>query len=193
MLFFLGKLIVERDRLRARISELIDRINVDGRSGLSSYEHLRSLFHDFYRKEIILGRIFSILMIDIINFKEINDEMGHDVGDEVISYVGGFLKSFVRGKRDMAARYGEAADEFFLIIEGDVAALRGFTNRLRRELTQTEIDTRAGAVTIDFWASGTVVTRADRWEGIRARLSRGLVSAKANGSRDLFICDGSAD
>lgn len=187
-LFVIGILIQTKTRLTHRVDELIDQINVDGRSGLASYDHLRSLFRDAYAPKVRAGSIFSILMIDIVEFKKINDTKGHPVGDDVISFVGGFLKSFVRGRLDMAARYGEAADEFFLIIEGDTAALRGFTNRLRRDLSQTSIETRAGNVRVDIWASGTVIGKDDRWDDIRDRLSAGLVIAKGNGVREIVIC-----
>lgn len=170
------------DELTARNHDLVDQLETDSKSGLSSYDFFVRKFDDEYVPAARNGSTFSVLMIDIIGFKNINDTLGHDAGDEAISLIGGFLKSFVRGKRDLAARYGEAADEFFFIISGDTAALTGFTNRLQRELKQEcsenfELLKSAGIV-LKFWSSATGVAEKDSWEKVKKRLTKGLVQAK---------------
>lgn len=55
----------------------------------------------------------SVIMIDIDNFKNFNDQYGHDVGDEILHEFGLFLKGIVRGT-DFACRYG--GEEFILIL-----------------------------------------------------------------------------
>jgi diguanylate cyclase (GGDEF)-like protein len=55
----------------------------------------------------------SGIMVDVDNFKDINDEYGHLCGDEVISEIGRRLKSFLR-KYDQAGRYG--GEEFFIVL-----------------------------------------------------------------------------
>lgn len=58
---------------------------------------------------------FSILYIDLDDFKNINDFMGHDVGDEVLRQVAFRLKQSLK-KKDLLARIG--GDEFCVLIEG---------------------------------------------------------------------------
>jgi diguanylate cyclase (GGDEF)-like protein len=82
---------------------------------------------------------FSLLKIDVDNFKAINDTYGHDVGDLLLKEFASVLKSAVRGG-DMAARY--AGDEFTAILpicdegQADIVAgriiesLRSFSVRL---------------------------------------------------------------
>lgn len=187
--FFILKLWKEKIDLISKNLDLIEKINTDNRSGLHSYEFLKSEYINKYEKKIRSGKNFCALMIDIVDFKEINDKNGHDGGDHVISYVGGFIKSFVRGRDDLAARFGEAADEFFFIIEGDRGALGGFTNRLRRELDEEHVQTRSGPVKVALWSSGTVILQADKWDDVRERLSEGLVRAKSSKARDLVFVD----
>ncbi len=169
--------------LTGRNRDLLEQLQTDTRSGLSSYDYFIRKFDDEYVSAAAKGSIFSVLMIDIVDFKKINNTLGHDAGDEAISLVGGFLKSFVRGKHDLAARYGEAADEFFFVISGDTAALIGFTNRLRRELEQECTENfellKSGDIILKVWSSGTNVVENDSWEKVKKRLAKGLIQAKS--------------
>lgn len=168
--------------LRNRNSDLLRQLQTDTKSGLSSYDFLKRKFDDEYVPDAKKGIAFSVLMIDIVDFKKINNNLGHDAGNEAISLVGGFLKSFVRGNRDLAARYGEAADEFFFVIAGNISALTGFTTRLRLELRRDCTETlelfKANEIVVQFWSSGTDVSPTDNWATVEKRLINGLVKAK---------------
>lgn len=59
------------------------------------------------------GENFSLMMIDIDFFKQVNDTYGHDIGDEVIRTLSDVLKNNIKGS-DLAIRYG--GEEFLLII-----------------------------------------------------------------------------
>ena len=93
---------------------------------LANYDILTNLpnrlyFQEFFQKTLFLATqkksrsIFSLLLIDINNFKSINDYYGHHVGDRVLIEAGNFLKKQV-GKEDFLARFG--GDEFIIIAKG---------------------------------------------------------------------------
>jgi diguanylate cyclase (GGDEF)-like protein len=79
------------------------------------YRH--SYFHKRVEEEISrckrYTRVFSVLMIDIDNFKSINDIFGHLVGDEVLRRLAHILKTNLR-KADLIARYG--GEEFSILM-----------------------------------------------------------------------------
>lgn len=89
-----------------------------------SIDHLTGLYNrkrcESFLKEKIntfaKKRKFSGIMIDINDFKRINDNFGHDIGDKALMVTGELLKSSIR-TNDFVARYG--GDEFVLILDID--------------------------------------------------------------------------
>jgi two-component system cell cycle response regulator len=78
---------------------------------------------------------FSVLMIDLDRFKDVNDSRGHLVGDSMLRQVGDLLRSEVRSV-DLAARYG--GEEFVIVLpETDADGALIFAERLRKRVMQT--------------------------------------------------------
>jgi len=77
----------------------------------------------------------ALLFVDLDNFKNINDAMGHAAGDVVLQLAGKRLESCVRG-RDTIARL--SGDEFTVILEGvtDIAEVEAVASRMLRALGQ---------------------------------------------------------
>jgi diguanylate cyclase (GGDEF)-like protein len=85
----------------------------DGLTGLLS----RREFFDLGGKVVSQARLrqaqLSLLMVDLDNFKAINDQSGHSVGDQVLSIVARRIRSVLR-QDDLAGRYG--GDEFVILM-----------------------------------------------------------------------------
>ena len=79
-------------------------------------------------------KIFSILLIDVDHFKMVNDEFGHQVGDEVLKKIAGLLKKLLRTS-DMAFRYG--GEEFVVIVPETVGmSAEILANRFREMISE---------------------------------------------------------
>ncbi len=118
---------MERNRLLKQIRELAVR---DALTGLFNRREL----HRFLEYELVksrrYNRQFSILLIDIDHFKDINDEFGHRAGDEILQQVSQTLLVHTRAC-DLPARYG--GDEFIIVEPETPAALAWFgAERLRK-------------------------------------------------------------
>jgi diguanylate cyclase (GGDEF)-like protein len=100
-------------RVALQASQLAAQAMYDPLTGLAN----RCLLHDRLEHEIELSRrehlSFGVILMDLDRFKEVNDTLGHDVGDEVLREVGRRLKETVRSE-DTVARLG--GDEYVVLI-----------------------------------------------------------------------------
>jgi diguanylate cyclase (GGDEF)-like protein len=105
-------------RLYAQIE---DQAAKDGLTGLANHRH----FYDRLAEELERARRtrqpVTLLMLDIDDFKRLNDTYGHPAGDEVLRTIGRLMRAELRKGGDLAARYG--GEEFCVILPG-VAAVR---------------------------------------------------------------------
>lgn len=93
----------------------------------------RSLLLDRLKHEIVrakrLQSSFGVALMDLDRFKEVNDTLGHDVGDELLREVGNRLKNAVRAE-NMVARLG--GDEFVLVLQDlNEAGIPGLAESVR--------------------------------------------------------------
>ncbi|MDZ7734727.1 MAG: diguanylate cyclase [Gammaproteobacteria bacterium] len=107
----------------------------DSLTGLTN----RAAFREVLEHEIARvqrnGNQLAVHFIDLDHFKEINDSLGHQTGDEVLKIVAGLLNDIVR-KSDMVSRFG--GDEFAIlqIDTNDTSNIALFAERLLRALNQ---------------------------------------------------------
>jgi diguanylate cyclase (GGDEF)-like protein len=119
---------------KEHIESLKDMLNNDKLTEL--YNH--SFFHESLTKKIEesnkSGKTLSLLFMDIDHFKYYNDFNGHQKGDEILSIIGGMLKTLVR-KNDIPARYG--GDEFAIILpETDETEALELAEKIRYEIQE---------------------------------------------------------
>jgi len=97
------------------------------------YEMAQKEFEYFKR----YGRKFSLVFIDIDDFKKINDRYGHLSGDMVLQEIAKILQKSVR-KNDMVFRFG--GEEFIVLLHGATSEKAlSIAERIRREVANEEI------------------------------------------------------
>jgi diguanylate cyclase (GGDEF)-like protein/PAS domain S-box-containing protein len=84
------------------------------------------------------SRPLSVAYIDLDNFKQINDRMGHEVGDQLLIQIGAILQNILRAE-DLAARMG--GDEFAIVFpENNYESARMAIQKTHRMLTEMAKD-----------------------------------------------------
>ena len=117
------------ERLAAENERLLQLIDVDDLTGLSN---MRSIFnrldHELVRATRF-NRSVATVMMDVDDFKLVNDRNDHLFGSHVLRELGGLIRETIR-KVDIAARFG--GDEFLIILpETGIAGAMIFAERLR--------------------------------------------------------------
>ncbi len=111
---------------------------VDSLTGLHLRDDFFGRFEEEYARAKRYAGAFSLLMIDLDGFKEINDRQGHLAGDRYLRALGAAIRARMRGA-DIACRYG--GDEFCVLLpETDLAGARLIAERLRRDLASLVVD-----------------------------------------------------
>ena len=105
--------------LSARIDELHLKSVTDGLTGAYTYGYLQEILELEIQRTLTHKTPLSVMMIDIDDFKRINDGHGHLFGDRVIKETAETLSANVRSD-DILGRYG--GDEFVVIMPGADAA-----------------------------------------------------------------------
>jgi two-component system, cell cycle response regulator len=128
------------------------------------------------------GHPFSLLMIDIDNFKNLNDTFGHDAGDDAIRRIGRVLREGTRGI-DLAARIG--GEEFaVLLVETSQNSGAEVAERLR--VTIKALTTPSGGTITASFGVAECPTDAQTVSGILKAADVALYEAKRNG-RDRVV------
>lgn len=96
--------------------ELTEENTTDTLSRLYNRRFIRAELDSLLREYKKNGTPFSAMMIDLDNFKRINDEFGHSVGDDVIAYVGTILLNIKRLKYPTIEPCRFGGDEFLVIM-----------------------------------------------------------------------------
>ena len=117
---------------------------------------------------------FSVLLIDIDNFKQVNDRWGHAVGDYVLVQTVGIFQSIIR-KYDWVGRWG--GEEFLIILPGscDVSYL---AERVRGEVAKSEFSHGATSFGITVSIGVACATQHDQIDQILKNADDALYRAK---------------
>jgi len=129
-----ASLALGREELRERTRDLAHQATIDGLTSLFNRRYFETRLEQEIQRQRRHFDELSLLMVDLDNFKDLNDTQGHLVGDRVLREVADILRRAVR-IFDVCARYG--GEEFVILMPGANAstALR-IAERIRRQVEQ---------------------------------------------------------
>jgi diguanylate cyclase (GGDEF)-like protein len=160
----------------------------DALTGLANRHSLELGYKQLFEQTRKEGRPISVAVADIDSFKSINDNFGHQAGDEVIRQVAMKLKQATRG-RDLVARVG--GDEFLLIFPAMSAqAAAEVCDRLCRDIGVLDFGSAYGPLKISLSIGVSDSPAAISLERLIADADRALYEAKNSGRNRVVIRSG---
>lgn len=169
-------------QLSTQVKILEEKSNLDSltkvfnRRALSSY--LKNVCSN---KE--LSYEFHMLILDIDDFKNINDKCGHVAGDKVLIFIANILKKTLRDG-DKVFRYG--GEEFIIILNRiDDIHCKQITNRLLALVRGNKLIYKGEGLRVTMSIGTTKYVNGDTPDSIIARADKALYKAKTNGKDQM--------
>jgi diguanylate cyclase (GGDEF)-like protein len=182
-----ASLALSREELRARTRDLAHQATVDVLTALFNRRYFETRLEQEIQRQRRQFAEFSLLMVDLDDFKRLNDSQGHLVGDRVLREVADILRRAVR-IFDVCARYG--GEEFVILMPGANAATAfRIAERIRRQVEQHFVaGTRAGGQVASTVSVGVASAQpATTRETLIAQADSALFQAKARGKNVVCV------
>jgi diguanylate cyclase (GGDEF)-like protein len=159
----------------------------DSLTGIYNRRFLDVRLEEEFKRFIRSGMVFTLLMIDIDNFKDVNDNYGHQFGDEVLKAIACCCKDIVRGS-DIVARFG--GEEFSIaLMDSSLKGAVSFAERLRKKIENTTVTSETNDsvfVTVSIGVA-SVEESMTSFEQIIGNADRALYSSKRNGKNNVTV------
>ena len=182
--------LLQINQLETKLQEMSEKASEDHLTGALN----RRGFDNAYQREISIAarneKQLCFALLDIDNFKQLNDTYGHDVGDKVLVYLVEAVKKIVR-LEDIVSRYG--GEEFAILLpntmlESAVEVLE----RVRRHIIKEFFLHENKRILVTFSAGVTQYQPGDSQQHLYQRADKALYQAKRNGKNQIVVDDEAA-
>lgn len=165
--------------LEKELEEVSQLLQVDPLTGALNRRGMEEAFTKEFSRSERLQSPFSIGLIDVDHFKQINDTHGHDLGDEVLKYL---VRIFMASLRptDTLARLG--GEEFVVLLpDTDIDKAEMAIARLLKSLAHTPFSSERTQLKITFSAGVTAWDTHESMDDIIDRADKAMYMAKKGG------------
>lgn len=172
-------------KLEKELSEISEMVHQDQLTGALNRRGLDVAFERESRRVDRSHAPLCVALLDIDNFKRLNDTMGHQVGDQALIHLCNVIKEALRPS-DSVARYG--GEEFVIILpDVDLQEAASTLERLQRELTKQFFMHENDRVLVTFSAGVAQRAEEEPQEEVIARADRAMYQAKHTGKNRVVI------
>ncbi len=177
-----------QEALKSNYQESLSMAVTDSLTGLHNRHYLDTHLENMVRSSLASHKPLSLIIMDMDHFKSVNDDYGHDCGDQVLQQLAKLITADIRTS-DLAARFG--GEEFVVLMPGakledavDVAE----RTRARIERTPFVINHEVGQLskTTSIGVS-TLNPMGDTGAELLKRADQALYQAKDNGRNKVFV------
>ncbi|MCB1646189.1 MAG: GGDEF domain-containing protein [Pseudomonadales bacterium] len=150
----------------------------------------RLALNNTLQREIIRAQRYEqsmgVLMIDLDNFKSINDKYGHQTGDEVLRTIVDAMRNEIRGS-DVLFRYG--GEEFVVLLTSTtLASARYIAERVRSRINGLEIEKNGERIPTSISVGLSMLQPEDSVRRLLERADYAMYCAKNEGRNKVKVC-----
>lgn len=177
------------DLLRQSLHRTITMAVTDSLTGLHNRRYLDTHLPVLLSRATGRERPLTVIMIDFDHFKRVNDQYGHDGGDDVLREFATRLRTKIRGM-DVMCRYG--GEEFAIVLpDTDLASAAAVAERIRDAVSEEPFLLAGGkhqiAMTISIGIASLRLMGGDTVEALFARTDAALYEAKKKGRNRIVL------
>jgi diguanylate cyclase (GGDEF)-like protein/PAS domain S-box-containing protein len=177
---FSGHVIILHDDTQAALQSITDDL-----TGLYNYRHFGKMLEQEIARSRRLDKVFTLMILDLDNFKQYNDSCGHPAGDVLLHNIGGSLGMSMRSF-DNAFRYG--GDEFVVILpETGLKDAVLAAERIKKNVEQICPENIGASFGLAAWPQN-----GDTGQDLISRADAALYRAKQGGKNRICAAETSA-
>jgi len=171
--------------LEGELRRLSEEVAVDALTQVSNRRGLALAFETESARHARDGSTLAVALIDIDNFKKLNDSLGHVAGDEALKALAGRVRAALRPV-DHVARFG--GEEFVLLLPAtEIAPAQEALTRLQRELTASLFMHEGREVFVTFSGGVTAWRVGEALDATIERADEALYEAKHTGKNRTCV------
>lgn len=155
-------------------------------TGVANRSALLNKSEEELRRSRRLGYDMGVMMLDLDNFKSVNDNYGHDAGDKVLKSVAQAVNNSLR-KDETLGRLG--GEEFVVIVHGaDKVGMQQLAKRIQDVISLQDFSFLREGYSVTVSIGYTKVEKNEQFKSALKRADSHLYTAKANG-RNCCVTD----
>lgn len=179
------QLIATAEEARINAEQAQERAMTDALTGLLNRFGLQRVLAREHAEARRYARPLSCLMIDVDNFKTINDSFGHNAGDEALQQIAAILTDAVR-RSDMVCRFG--GEEFLVLLpETDLEGAHALAEKIRETAAERVFGFRDATFSLTVSVGVTTLCHDESGNDMTARADVCLYHAKERGRNRVEV------
>jgi diguanylate cyclase (GGDEF)-like protein/PAS domain S-box-containing protein len=171
--------------IERRMGELENIAFLDAMTGVPNRRYAALKVNQAIQEVQLFGRSVGLLMLDVDHFKLVNDQHGHDAGDEALRAVCKTVSHHLRSG-DTLGRWG---GEEFLVIVTDITenGLRAFGDRCRMLIAESGVPVAGEHLRITVSVGATIIQANDTEQSAIKRADELMYQSKAAGRNKITV------
>lgn len=171
-------------QLKEQVKNLESKSNIDALTKIYNRRALITYLNNICEKDKLFNSLY-LLIIDIDDFKRVNDTYGHIAGDKILIFISNILKTALRDG-DKIFRYG--GEEFIITLNRiDEKQCNTIAQRLLNLVSKNKLIYKGENLNVTISMGATKFVTGDTPDSLIARADKALYTSKSSGKNQMFM------